>query len=174
MIIVNGFQLSFGNYYHKALHLACCSSPRTASDIDQKHKRMNKLHEQIMKQTENQFILCIFLILKIHSSFHQFVDFENSWYLHNICMSWFSWFLQQENSSHVTNSSGIVPVTSLILRSNINHSIWCAPKCILNWLYLFLMHSTKNDTCAGDSGIRTLSFMIIKCIIGLNENSMLA
>ena len=31
VIIVNGFQLPAVNYYHKALHLGCCSSPRSAS-----------------------------------------------------------------------------------------------------------------------------------------------
>ena len=32
-IIVNGFQLSAVTYYHKALHLGCCSSPRSASEM---------------------------------------------------------------------------------------------------------------------------------------------
>ena len=31
VIIVNGFQLPAVNYYHKALHLGCYSSPRSAS-----------------------------------------------------------------------------------------------------------------------------------------------
>ena len=33
VIIVNGFQLQAVNYYHEALHLRCCSSPRSVSDI---------------------------------------------------------------------------------------------------------------------------------------------
>ena len=32
VIIVNGFQLPAVNYYHKALHLGCCGSPRSAPD----------------------------------------------------------------------------------------------------------------------------------------------
>ena len=34
VIIVNGFQLEAVNYYHKELHLGCCSSPRSASGQD--------------------------------------------------------------------------------------------------------------------------------------------
>ena len=33
VIIVNGFQLPAVNYYHKVLHLGCCSSPRSGSDF---------------------------------------------------------------------------------------------------------------------------------------------
>ena len=33
VIIVNGWKLKAVNYYHKALHLGCCSSPRSASAI---------------------------------------------------------------------------------------------------------------------------------------------
>ena len=32
VIIVNGWKLPAVNYYHKTLHLGCCSSPRSASD----------------------------------------------------------------------------------------------------------------------------------------------
>ena len=32
VIIVNGWKLEAVNYYHKALHLGCCSSPRSASE----------------------------------------------------------------------------------------------------------------------------------------------
>ena len=31
VIIVNDFQLPAVNYYHKVLHLGCCSNPRSAS-----------------------------------------------------------------------------------------------------------------------------------------------
>ena len=33
VIIVNGFRLPAVNYYHKALHIGCCSSPRSASAL---------------------------------------------------------------------------------------------------------------------------------------------
>ena len=33
VIIVNGWKLEAVNYYHKALHLGCCSSPRSASGM---------------------------------------------------------------------------------------------------------------------------------------------
>ena len=33
VIIVNGWKLEAVSYYHKALHLGCCSSPRSASVI---------------------------------------------------------------------------------------------------------------------------------------------
>ena len=32
VIIVNGWKLPAVNYYHKTLHLGCCSSPRSASE----------------------------------------------------------------------------------------------------------------------------------------------
>ena len=42
VIIVNGWKLEVVNYYYKALHLGCCSSPGSASDYSQYHHAEEK------------------------------------------------------------------------------------------------------------------------------------
>ena len=68
VIIVNGFQLPAVNYYHKALHLGCCSSPRSASDYTTSRSRLSQIFylidvlKNFVKLTGNH--LCCSLFFK--------------------------------------------------------------------------------------------------------------
>ena len=68
VIIVNGFQLPAVNCYHKALHLGCCSSPRSASDYTTSRSRLSQIFylidvlKNFVKLTGNH--LCCSLFFK--------------------------------------------------------------------------------------------------------------
>ena len=67
-IIVNGFQLSAVTYYHKALHLGCCSSPRSASEP----LFFIEIHVNL-SQLVGRFIKCMFRISRFLSHFTLFI-----------------------------------------------------------------------------------------------------